>query len=305
MVARVGREGEAHDRLYVLIDENYKITQADAKMVRNLFMSGVVITNLGIEDGRLVSTNGSIDRYTRMRDVQWGVHGKSYPVILSRVEKGEELVGYTIYDVDGTLREVNIKDAVEIHKRSPFANGKLRETQNGEIISSINGKYPLRTLSIKKANEKKNKIEMDLRFVASVIGNGSNVEHAGILIRFSSAVDYTRLFNIIEKSREGLFERLQSAGVENLDPYETQRFKEGLYSVVPLNIVGALISKGGVILSKSNIPTLAAVGYDGDEVCESVIKLGKNFEIRNRVRSREDLDDSVDSMRKKIASLYK
>lgn len=305
MVARQGRKEEKFDRIYLLIDENYRMLKVEPKEIRDMLISGVVITNMGMEDGKLISTNGAMDKYTRIDAQNIGLIGKPSPVVLNRVEKGEDLIGYTIYTIDGTLKEVSVRDAVAVHKRTPFANGKLRDTQGGEIISSINGKYPLRTLSLKKANEKSWDIEMKVMFAATVVKGLKKVTHAGIMLTFDSAVDYTKIHNAIEADRSAFLDDLKRMGVSSLAPYETQRMKSGFYTVVPVEALEALIKKGGAKVNKKVIPIVSAVEFSGEDFNESILKLDKSFEIEKAVKVREDLDNYAVEVYKELIKAIK
>lgn len=303
MVARYGRKEEKFDIAYLLVDENYRLVRAEPKDIRNMLMNGVVITNIGMEDGKIVSTNGALDKYTRIDVQNMGFIGEPSPVILNRVEKGDDLIGYTIYNIDGTLREMSVRDAVTLHKRTPFANGKLRDTQSGEIISSINGKYPLRTISVKKASEKRWEITMQVTYAATAIKGEKGVDHAGVMLNFDSAADYTKIHQAIETERVKLLEDLIHCGVRDLDAYKTLRFKSGFYTTVPLRVLDILLKKGGAKLANKNVATVSAIEFDGEEFTESVLKIGENVRVDKAIKVREDLDAEALKLHGKLVAI--
>lgn len=106
--------------------------------IRAVESGAAIIQNLAIEDGKLVGTNGSMDRYAVVEDGR--LKGKSPMIVINRV--GD--IGFTVSDYIGTVRKFRAADVIEYAKKEDggIANGKLVVREDGaEIISSIVGSY--------------------------------------------------------------------------------------------------------------------------------------------------------------------
>lgn len=190
---------------YTLISSDYQTkTVSTADVINALKNNSLHITNLGINPkGQIVSTNGAMEKYTLV-NAEGQIVGKPCGVILDRVNSGDKLCGYTIFLPNGNIAEVTLKDALTLLDQKMIANGKVRHTQSGDIISSINGNYPLRQITIEKAATT-GKIKADIiYFGESVVKDTSankseKIRYIGAIISCTSAAMMTQLYDKLSK----------------------------------------------------------------------------------------------------------
>lgn len=106
------------------------------------------IDNLGIIDGQLKLTNGSASRYADIASSQ----SLSYfaPLVIlckHNIKKLNNKVVYEICDYEGNVDICDEDIALGIIKQRGIANGKVVEKAGRTMISSINGEYPIESLS--------------------------------------------------------------------------------------------------------------------------------------------------------------
>ena len=150
----ITRHGSSKDAVsaYTLISSDYQtVTMPVKELAAAINSKKIAVTNLGLSAKGLVSTNGALDKYTLINSQTNQVEGIARAVILDRVEQNGKLVGYTVFTQNGTLAEVNIADAAALASKGLISNGKIRHTQDGDIVSAIGGTYPLRTISFSEA----------------------------------------------------------------------------------------------------------------------------------------------------------
>lgn len=135
-----------------LIDANnpQDLKQYPERLVIQGVGSGAVkVENIKVEDGKLVGTNGSIDRYPRI-DASGNLMNKPSMVIFNQI--GD--VGYTVCDYAGRIKMMSTADAVEYARKFDIANGKLVSRDNIDFISSITGKYDVKEVPRVKETSK-------------------------------------------------------------------------------------------------------------------------------------------------------
>ena len=94
------------------------------------------------ERGRLIGTNGSLDRLPSI-DRQFRLLTKSIITILNEVvDRDGELLGYDVLDFKGTKGRYRTNDVITLIKRGGISNGKLVDKGNSIYISCITGTYP-------------------------------------------------------------------------------------------------------------------------------------------------------------------
>lgn len=143
MIARIVK----NDSLigYRLFDKESKkaIEVSKEQLTGILRQSGNAVVNLGIANGLIVGTNGSVDRYTAIdvntRKMVNDV--KSKMVILSSVIVNGNNVGYEVVDCFGNMTAMRKADAVEYCQNYGIANGKVVERDGIPYISAISGNY--------------------------------------------------------------------------------------------------------------------------------------------------------------------
>lgn len=106
------------------------------------------IANLGIRDGKVIGTNGVLDRYTKISQDNQSV-SEPRMVVLFRTDSG-----FIVTDGFGNVTSVSDKGVLELNKKAAVANGKLVSKDGKEFISSIVGEYPFMEAK-KKAEVKK------------------------------------------------------------------------------------------------------------------------------------------------------
>ena len=108
----------------------------EQSIVLALMGNKVSIENIGLNSGRLIGTNGSIDRLPCV-DKHMKLVGKSPLVILNTIDD----LGYTVSDYKGTVINLQTSNAIAYAKQNGISNGKIVTKDNKEFISSINGTY--------------------------------------------------------------------------------------------------------------------------------------------------------------------
>lgn len=305
MVMRCGiPKDKAENMQYTLIDENYKFLRVSgADLFKALKAGKYEVTNMGINKGKLVSTNGAIDKYTLVDANTGAIVGKPTAVVLNRVEANGKLLGYTMFTADGTLAEVNVPTAVKMHLAAGVANSKLRRTANGEIIQSINGHYPLRVLEVKKASN--GKIDLDLVFLGSAIGNGKRVvRYAGIIVTAESAAEFSKLVNKLTSLNENLIAKVKETGAP-ATVEDTLGIKRtgtaGVYVVIPFDNVMKLAAKdSATIRNGTKTFMVACTDYDADGD-ESNITLSNTFKVLDK---QEGTKKATESLKRYVETAY-
>lgn len=279
MVTRYGFKGEhANKTNYVLIADDYSIVRLTGEeLVKAIKDKKYNITNMGIGPSGLISTNGAIDKYTLIGLDTNDIVGKASPVVINRVETQKGLVGYTIFNTKGVLQEVTVKEIVQIHSVTPFSNGKLRHTQDGDIISSITGNYPLRTVEMKNNTNKS--INLDLILISSSISDTSSsvYKYGGIIIECENAAHVSKMYSSLKDANEKLLESLLKAGSDeqtkkNLTIRRTAT--AGFYVVLPIDKVFELIKLANNKVNNTiGRVMISTVDNSDEEYTESVLIL--------------------------------
>ena len=196
MIVRHGTK--ANVVAYSLISQDYQTITVDADtLAKDIKAEKYSVNNIDVDaNGKIVSTNGALDKYTLVNNLTGKLEGVARAVILNRVEKENKLIGYTIFTQNASIAEVNVADAVLLANRKLISNGKIRHTQDGDIVSSISGNFPIRTIEISKAP--KGEITIDLIFFGKVLS--TDAEYCGAIVSCTSATEMSKLKDIISKS---------------------------------------------------------------------------------------------------------
>ena len=305
MVMRCGiPKDNAENMHYTLIDEKYSFIRASgAELFKALNSGKYEVTNMGVTNGKLVSTNGAIDKYTLVNASNGLIEGKATGVVLNRVEGNGKLIGFTIFTAEGALAEINVETAVKLHTAGLLANSKIRHTANGDIIQSINGNYPLRVLEMKKASD--GKVEIDLVFLGSAIGNGKKtVKYAGVIVNADSAAEFSKILPKLEALNGKVIEAvIQTGAPETIkDTLGNKRTgTAGVYTVIPFDNVIQLAEKdNSSIKNGTKTFMIACTDYDaGGE--ETNITVSNTFKVLDK---QEGTKKATESLKKYVESSH-
>ena len=92
----ITRHGSSKDNItaYTLISSNYQTMTMPAKdLAEAISNNKIIVNNMEVSNKGLVSTNGSLDKYTLINTQTNQVEGVARAVILDRVEQNGKLVG--------------------------------------------------------------------------------------------------------------------------------------------------------------------------------------------------------------------
>lgn len=305
MITMITRNGisEKDIKSYTLINEKYQTVTIEAKELEKKIRDGLSVTNLAVTDKGIVSTNGAMSNYTLVN-----VEGGSNPfltapkaVILNRVESNNKLVGYTVFTQQGYIAELNVAKAVELAKNGLLANGKIRHTQNGDIVSSIGGEYPLRQIEIASAPKAKVIIE-PIIFGKIVEQGGKSTKYAGIMVNCDSAVQMTELNKKLEAANKKKVEQVKNVGVEDVDAFCNIRMSAtGLYAIISVSSAFELFKKYGV--AKNSITeAIIAVLKDGTE---EVAHLQKDLTVKPNNKCNDETMKFAKGIAKALSDVVK
>lgn len=130
----------------------------DFKNLQIAFSKGIDIRGLKVENGKLVGSNGSIDRYTKMDYKTGKLLQKTQLVVLKRFGQSK----YILCDGVGKVVKVSEKDMIDNIENGRFsiANGKLVNKDGNKYVCQISGQYD-RVPDPEEENAKIDKIAAD------------------------------------------------------------------------------------------------------------------------------------------------
>lgn len=130
----------------------------DFKNLQIAFSKGMDIRGLKVENGKLVGSNGSIDRYTKMDYKTGKLLQKTQLVVLKRFGQSK----YILCDGMGKVVKVSEKDMIDNIENGRFsiANGKLVNKDGNKYVCQISGQYD-RVPDPEEENAKIDKIAAD------------------------------------------------------------------------------------------------------------------------------------------------
>lgn len=295
----------AESLFYTLIGEDYSfVRMTGADIVKAIASKTIEVTNLGLENKGLVSTNGALKNYTLV-DPMGNLATEPRAVILNRVENEKGLLGYTIFNLNGTLQEVTVVQAVELAKAGKVANGKIRHTQQGDIVASIGGLYPLRTIKMKDAGDET--ITIAVMFMGSALdGSGKALRYAGVILEGKNAASVSKYYNTLAKSNKAVVDKLVSVS-KDANLANTLGMKvtgtAGFYGIYDIDTVFSLIGKANNMIS---LPMgklmVACTDYTDSEHLESNVTLTSDFKAAGRQEGTAKSDESLKAYTKTILS---
>lgn len=130
----------------------------DFKNLQIAFSKGIDIRGLKVENGKLVGSNGSIDRYTKMDYKTGKLLQKTQLVVLKKFGQSK----YILCDGVGKVVKVSEKDMIDNIENGRFsiANGKLVNKDGNKYVCQISGQYD-RVPDPEEENAKIDKIAAD------------------------------------------------------------------------------------------------------------------------------------------------
>lgn len=149
----------------------------DFKNLQIAFSRGMDIKGLKVENGKLVGSNGSIDRYTKMDYKTGKLLQKTQLVVLRKFGQSK----YILCDGMGKVVKVSEKDMIDNIENGRFniANGKLVNKDGNKYVCQISGQYD-RVPDPEEENAKIDKIAADKKQFGSGIAQSMKEarEHA-------------------------------------------------------------------------------------------------------------------------------
>ena len=283
MITRHGVEkGQATH--YTLINEAYQTVTVSAADVANFLANKTHnIYNLALgEGGKIVSTNGALDKYTFINNANNQVVGTARAVILDRVEHGDKLIGYTVFTQNAQIREMSVAEAATLASKNLISNGKIRHTKDGDIVSAIGGNFPLRTIKIEQAP--RGELKVTLMFFTEAFG-AKHTTYVGAIISNNSAVDMNKISEKLTEDNAKVKAKVAAiSGNKDTASLNIQRFgANGLYGVFSLEVIEKLIGKAKVSYNNNRV-LVTAMDHKADAE-ETVLVIGtdnKEITVNNK-----------------------
>lgn len=264
---------------YTLISADYQTTTIDAnKLKAEILAKRIVVTNLTVENGKIVGSNGALDKYTLINSVTGAPEGTTRAVILDRIEENNKLVGYTVFTQNGSIANLTVAQAADLCNRKLISNGKIRHTDSGDIVSAIGGNYPLRQIKIDKAPAGSTSVE--LLFFGSIVD--TDAYYFGAIITCTSAAQMAKLTKALSNSNAKVIEAAVQAGGQKVrDSLAIRRFgATGIYGVFEVSALKKLIDNKAAVSNKIGSIAVSAIEYTADkEPNESIVKVDKAFKV--------------------------
>ena len=247
MVARCGEPKTVANLLkYTLIGDDFSVhTMTGDKLSAALNDGKVVVTNMAVSAKGLVSTNGALDKYTLVHPTG-GIIGTPRVVILNRVETNGKLTGYIVFHTNGVVAQISVADAAALAGKGLIANGKIRHTAEGDIVSAIGGNYPLLEHIVK--SDKPEKPIIDVVFFGSALKAGKLVKFVGANVTCKDAMAMPKILTTLESNNKKLTNKLGADygySAEDLKSFEVKPVSgAGFYGVYPMALVQKMMQNG-------------------------------------------------------------
>lgn len=278
---------------YIFVDERYKIISLDGEKVKKgLADNTLLTTNLGLKDGKIVGTNGSLENYITIDQNNKFLTGE-HIVILNRIEKNDVLIGYTAYMPNGMIKNISVDTAVRLAKAKDryVSNGKIRHTNDRDIVQSILGDFPIRKYTIsEQASQKENQIvEMKIYFICHAENmRGDSQEYFAASLSSTDGARLSLIGDTLSSANKELMEKVNrlSDSVKlaslNIIPFKNG----GFYGVYPIRYLRQLLRSQNFEVSgfRNDLAVVNAIKYTGDSVEEAAISVNlKSKEVSKLV----------------------
>ena len=301
----ITRHGSSKDAIsaYTLISSDYQTVTMSVKDLSTAISSKkIAVTNLDLSKKGLVSTNGALDKYTLINSQTNQVEGVVRAVILDRVEQNGKLVGYTVFTQNGTLAEVNIADAAALASKGLISNGKIRHTQDGDIVSAIGGTYPLRTISFSEAP--KGEITTDILYFGTVVGVPT--EYFGAIVSCTSATEMSQIIHMLSTSNASVINEVSKvAGQSVRESLAIKRMgANSLYGVFSIASLKKLLKANSKLRNQLGSITVSAIKYTDGEADEATVKLDSKWKVTGNDAAGSEATAAVKNYTKKIVTEF-
>lgn len=301
----ITRHGSSKDAIsaYTLISSDYQTVTMPVKDLSSAISSKkIAVTNLDLSKKGLVSTNGALDKYTLINSQTNQVEGVARAVILDRVEQNGKLVGYTVFTQNGTLAEVNIADAAALASKGLISNGKIRHTQDGDIVSAIGGTYPLRTISFSEAP--KGEITTDILYFGTVVGVPT--EYFGAIVSCTSATEMSQIIHMLSTSNASVINDVSKvAGQSVRESLAIKRMgANSLYGVFSIASLKKLLKANSKLRNQLGSITVSAIKYTDGEADEATVKLDSKWKVTGNDAAGSEATAAVKNYTKKIVTEF-
>lgn len=301
----ITRHGSSKDAIsaYTLISSDYQtVTMSVKDLSAAISSKKIAVTNLDLSKKGLVSTNGALDKYTLINSQTNQVEGIARAVILDRVEQKGKLVGYTVFTQNGTLAEVNIADAAALASKGLISNGKIRHTQDGDIVSAIGGTYPLRTISFSEAP--KGEITTDILYFGTVVGVPT--EYFGAIVSCTSATEMSQIIHMLSTSNASVINEVSKvAGQSVRESLAIKRMgANSLYGVFSIASLKKLLKANSKLRNQLGSITVSAIKYTDGEADEATVKLDSKWKVTSNDAAGSEATTAVKNYTKKIVTEF-
>lgn len=299
----ITRHGSSKDAIsaYTLISADYQtVTMSVKDLAAAISGNKIAVNNMAVTAKGLVSTNGALDKYTLINTQTNQVEGVARAVILDRVEQKGKLVGYTVFTQNGTLAEVNIADAAALANKGLISNGKIRHTQEGDIVSAIGGNYPLRTINFSEAP--KGEITTDILYFGTVVG--VPVEYFGAIVSCTSATEMSQIIHMLSTSNAGVINEVSKvAGQSVRESLAIKRMgANSLYGVFNIDALKKLLKANSKLRNQLGAITVSAIKYTNGEADEATVKLDAKWKVTSSDAAGSKAEAAVKNYTKKIVT---
>lgn len=289
---------------YTLITADYQTVQMKvADLVKAIKSGKVAVTNLTVGAKGIESTNGSLDKYTLISDQTGAVDGTPRAVVLDRVEKGDKLIGYTVFSQNGTIVELPIAEAVALCNQKLIANGKIRHTQQGDIVQSIGGDYPLREIEIDKAP--KGELSTDVLYFAKVAG--TPIEYVGAIVSCTSAAEMSKIAAALSKSNAKVVSAAVKVGGQDVrKSLSVKRMgANSFYGVFDLGSLEKLIKAGAKVGNRVGNIAVSTVSYKGGNTEEVVVTFDSKWnQTSDKTSAADNMSKEANEFAAKVKSTF-
>lgn len=301
----ITRHGSSKDAIsaYTLISSEYQTVTMSVKDLSTAISSKkIAVTNLDLSKKGLVSTNGALDKYTLINSQTNQVEGVARAVILDRVEQNGKLVGYTVFTQNGTLAEVNIADAAALASKGLISNGKIRHTQDGDIVSAIGGTYPLRTISFSEAP--KGEITTDILYFGTVVGVPT--EYFGAIVSCTSATEMSQIIHMLSTSNASVINEVSKVTGQSVrESLAIKRMgANSLYGVFSIASLKKLLKANSKLRNQLGSITVSAIKYTDGEADEATVKLDSKWKVTGNDAAGSEATAAVKNYTKKIVTEF-
>lgn len=230
---------------FTVVNNNYIITEWTADEMRKRVQENS-ITNIGMNNGEFFSINGDIKRYTHYSAENGGLIGNPTAVILNRIERDNKLIGYTVFMPNGCIKKLSVSNAVELHKQMGIANGKIRHTTYGDILSSIKNEYPVMAVDIEKADTGTVDVQM-VYFADAIADNKMVLRYAALYVSGTSVSKISKVMNVLEETSDEAYKKLSKYDMELAK--STRIIRGGVskfFVTAPYNVLGYVSEVAGI-----------------------------------------------------------